>query len=79
MKDDNWGELFALLGPKWLNEVLYVLHHTTDDDVVNCKHIVLETCENNIIFLNLFLLVLHQIGKVSINILHINVRILVII
>lgn len=38
MKNDNWCWVVAVTSSQRHNEILDVLYHTTDDDMVLCKH-----------------------------------------
>lgn len=58
--------------------MLDVLYHATNYNVVYCKHVVLEGCEDHVIFLHLFLLVLHY-QEIAVNVFHVDVGIFVVI
>ena len=77
MEDDNRSQLLGGIGAERLDEVLDILNKTTDDDVINCKHVLLERSEDDIILLDLLLLALHD-HKISIDILNINISIFIV-
>ena len=78
MEDDDWSQLVAGIGTERLDEVLDVLDHAADDDVVDGEHVVFQGGEDYVVLLDLLLLVLHY-QEVAVDVLDIDVGILVII
>ena len=78
MQDDDRKGVLHVLSSQRQNEMLNILHHTADDDVVLSKHRVFHCIKYDVLSVHWLVGGLGNIHPISLNIVNINIYIIVI-
>jgi len=73
----DWRDFFAKVGSQRHDEVLDILNHSANDDMIHCQHVILKSLEYDIVFLHLLLLIGHQY-EIAFDVVDIDVKFIVV-